>query len=62
MAVQHRQSDPGRARQPGRGARAQLVRLPLLNDDMHVVGWELARVGPNLPADIRRIALDGRHG
>jgi hypothetical protein len=36
------------------------VRLPLLNDDMHVVGWELARLGPGLTADIRRVARDGR--
>lgn len=38
----------------------QFVRLPLLNDDMHVVGWEMARVGPNLAADVRRVATEGR--
>ena len=38
----------------------QFVRLPLLNDDMHVVGWEMARVGPSLAADVRRVAAEGR--
>ena len=44
----------------GHTTNQQFVRLPLLNDDMHVVGWELARLGPGLTADIRRVAGEGR--
>ena len=44
----------------GRNLNQQFVRLPLLNDDMHVVGFEMARVGPGLAADIRRVATEGR--
>jgi hypothetical protein len=38
----------------------QYVRVPVLNDDLHRVGFELIRIGPGLAASIRRLATEGR--
>ncbi len=38
----------------------QYVRVPVLNDDMHRVGWELVRFGPGFTAAVRSLATEGR--
>jgi hypothetical protein len=35
------------------------VRIPNINDDLHVIGHDLVRIGPELAASIRRVAEGG---
>ena len=37
----------------------RFVRIPIINDDLHVIGHDLIKIGPELAASIRKAAEVG---